>query len=44
MTHVKFNSKPFEGTFNNLVDDLFTEFPAFLKMNLTNRQRRDLFR
>jgi HSP20 family protein len=31
MTHVKFNKKPFEGTFNNLVDDLFTELPALFK-------------
>ena len=31
MTHVKFNRKPFEGTFNNLVDDLFTELPALFK-------------
>ena len=31
MTQVKFNSKPFEGTFNNLVDDLFSEFPVLYK-------------
>ena len=31
MTQVKFNSKPFEGTFNNLVDDLFAEFPVLYK-------------
>ena len=31
MTHVKFNRKPFEGTFNNLVDDLFAEFPVLYK-------------
>lgn len=31
MTHVKFNHKPFEGTFNNLVDDLFAEFPVLYK-------------
>lgn len=31
MTNLKFNSKPFEGTFNTLVDDLFTELPAFIK-------------
>ncbi len=31
MTHVKFNPKPFEGTFNNLVDDLFAEFPVLYK-------------
>ena len=31
MTHVKFNRKPFEGTFNNLVDDLFAELPVLYK-------------
>jgi HSP20 family protein len=31
MTHVKFNRKPFEGTFNNFVDDLFAEFPVLYK-------------
>lgn len=31
MTHVKFNRKPFEGTFNSLVDDLFAELPVFYK-------------
>lgn len=31
MTHVKFNRKPFEGSFNNLVDELFTELPVLLK-------------
>jgi HSP20 family protein len=33
MTHVKFNRKPFEGSFNTLVDDLFTELPVFFKNN-----------
>lgn len=31
MTQVKFNRKPFEGTFNNLFDDLFSEFPVLYK-------------
>ena len=31
MTHVKFNRKTFEGTFNSLVDDLFSEFPVLYK-------------
>lgn len=31
MTQVKFNRRPFEGTFNNLVDDLFAEFPVLYK-------------
>ncbi len=28
MTLVKFNRKPFEATFNNFVDDLFSDFPV----------------
>ena len=39
MTHVKFNRKPFEGTFNNLVDDLFTELPALFKTEFNNSNR-----
>ena len=31
MTQVKFNRKPFEGTFNNLFDDLFSELPVLYK-------------
>ena len=31
MTLVKFNRRPFEGTFNSLIDDLFTEFPVLSK-------------
>ena len=40
MTNVKFNRRPFEGTFNNIVDDLFTELPALIKneFNLTDRK------
>ena len=34
MTHVKFNRKPFEGSFNNLVDELFTELPVLFKTEL----------
>lgn len=34
MTHVKFNRKPFEGSFNTLVDELFTELPGLLKSEL----------
>jgi len=29
MTLVKFNRRPFEGSFNNLVDDLLGSFPVF---------------
>ena len=39
MTHVKFNRKPFEGTFNNLVDDLFTELPTLFKTEFNNTTR-----
>ena len=40
MTNVKFNRKPFEGTFNNLVDDLFSELPAFLKNEFNGTDRK----
>ena len=36
MTNVKFTRKPFEGTFNNLVDDLFAELPALFKNDFNN--------
>jgi len=39
MTHVKFNRKPFEGTFNNLVDDLFTELPVLFKNEFNQIER-----
>ena len=28
MTHVRFNRQPLQKSFNNLVDDLFSEFPV----------------
>jgi HSP20 family protein len=31
MTLVKFNHRPFQGSFNNFVDDLFAELPVFHK-------------
>jgi HSP20 family protein len=31
MTHLKFSRKPFEATFNNLVDDLFSEMPVLFR-------------
>src|SRR5689334_15735176 len=31
MTLVKFNHRPFQGSFNNFVDDLFSELPVFQK-------------
>ncbi|MBL7723049.1 MAG: Hsp20/alpha crystallin family protein [Chitinophagaceae bacterium] len=40
MTNVKFNRKPFEGTFNTLVDDLFSELPGFFKGDFNNFERK----
>jgi HSP20 family protein len=40
MTNVKFNRKPFEGTFNNFVDDLITELPLFFKTEFNNVERK----
>jgi HSP20 family protein len=40
MTSVKFNRKPFEGTFNTLVDDLFIELPALFKTEFNNSDRK----
>ena len=31
MTYLKFNRKPFEKSFNNLVDDFFSELPVVYK-------------
>lgn len=31
MTHVKFGRRPFERSFNNLVDDLFSELPVIYR-------------
>ena len=31
MTHIKFNRKPIAGSFDNLVDDIITEFPVLFK-------------
>ncbi|MGH2553202.1 MAG: Hsp20/alpha crystallin family protein [Chitinophagaceae bacterium] len=36
MTNAKFSRKPFEGTFNTFVDDLFTELPALFKTEFNN--------
>ena len=41
MAYVKFSRKPFEGTFNNLVDDLFTELPVLLSSGFNNTVRKD---
>ena len=40
MTQTNFSRKPFEGTFNNLVEDLFTELPALLKTEFNQSNRK----
>ena len=40
MTNVKFSRKPFEGTFNNLVDDLFSELPVLFKNEFNNTEQK----
>ena len=40
MTNVKFNRKPFEGTFNTFVDDLFIELPSLFKNEFNNGERK----
>lgn len=41
MAYVKFNRKPFEGTFSNLVDDIFTELPLLINSGFNNTIRKD---
>jgi HSP20 family protein len=41
MAYVQFNRKPFEGTFSNFVDDLFTELPVMLNNGFNNSVRKD---
>ena len=40
MTSVKFNTRPFEGTFNTFVDDLITELPVFFKNEFNQPVRK----
>lgn len=37
MTHVKFNRRPFEGSFNNFVDDLIADIPVLYKNNINQQ-------
>jgi len=37
MTHVQFNRRPFEKTFNNLLDGLFAEAPVLYKSDLNHQ-------
>ena len=41
MTYTKFNRKPFEGNFNNFVDNLFTELPVLFKNEFNQTIRKD---
>lgn len=40
MTNTKFNTRPFEGTLNNLVDDIFAELPTLFKTDFNNFERK----
>jgi HSP20 family protein len=40
MTNVKFSHKPFEGTINTFVDDLFAELPGLFKTQFNNIDRK----
>jgi HSP20 family protein len=40
MTNVRFSNRPFEGTLNNLVDDIFSELPGLLKKDFNNAGRK----
>lgn len=40
MTNVKLIRKPFEGTFNSFVDDLFADLPSVFKNDFNNFERK----
>jgi HSP20 family protein len=40
MAYVKFNSRPFEGTVNNLVNDIFNELPSLFGPDFNNFERK----
>ena len=40
MTQTKFTRKPFEGSLNSFVDDLFTELPVFIKNEFNQTVRK----
>jgi HSP20 family protein len=40
MTNVKFNSRPFEGTLNNLVEGIFSELPGLFKNDFNNSESK----
>ncbi|MEO5945624.1 MAG: Hsp20/alpha crystallin family protein [Chitinophagaceae bacterium] len=41
MINVNFKQKPFNESINNLVDELFTELPLFIKNDLNKLQGKD---
>ena len=41
MTSAKYDRKPFEASLNNLVDDLFTDLPVFIKKEFNNLGRKN---
>ncbi|HRA12058.1 MAG: Hsp20/alpha crystallin family protein [Chitinophagaceae bacterium] len=40
MLNVNFKQKPYTGSINNLVDELFTELPMFFKNDFNNTERK----
>ena len=40
MTTVRINRKPFAGSFNSLVDDLFTELPVLFRNEFNNSDQK----
>jgi len=40
MTNVKFNRKPFAGTFNSFVDEFMTELPGLFKNDFNNSDQK----
>lgn len=41
MLNVNFKQKPFEGTVNSFVDELFSELPVIFKNDFNNSERRN---
>ena len=40
MLNVNFKNKPFEGTMNSFVDELFSELPVIFKNDFNNSERK----
>jgi HSP20 family protein len=41
MLNVNFKQKPFQGTMNSFVDELFSEFPVLFKNDFNNTERKN---